>query len=416
MRKNHLAHYTHITISWLMLWLLAACIAPAPVAPNATEANAANSSVEPLVTNLTDGCVEDYSPDIDYFPKKATLTHSKAWSIEYFKHYKVVTVLTPWQDAGQTFQYVLVQCGTPAPAGYADATVLEVPVRSLITMASTQLPHVQKLERVDALVGHSEFKYINTPEVRAKIDAGEMVEIGAGAEVNIELAIATEPDLIMTFSSGDPAYDAHPKLIEAGLKVAINAEYMEATPVARVEWIKYTAAFFNEEAKAEAVFDEIATRYEEMAALVQGIVERPTVFAGIARNDTWSMPGGGHYLARFVEDAGGNYLWADNPSSGSIPLDFESVFARAAEADYWINTSSWQTEADAVTADPRFADFSAFENGNIYNNNARLNEEGGNDYWEGGLTNPDIVLADLVKIFHPELLPDHELVYYRNLE
>ncbi|BAL99694.1 MAG: hypothetical protein KatS3mg049_2263 [Caldilinea sp.] len=52
----------------------------------------------------------------------------------------------------------------------------------------------------------------------------------------------------------------------------------------------------------------------------------------------------------------------------------------------------------------------------MYNNNARLNEYGGNDYWEGGLANPDVVLADLIKIFHPELLPDHELVYYRKLD
>ncbi len=414
---------------WLLIFAVG-CQAPAPVGEAASPAPITSevaSDVAPdtvsngapdvqPTTNLTTGCVDTYRPGVDYFPDKVTLTHSEAWTIEYFDTYKVVTVLTPWLGADQRFQYVLVQCGTPAPEGYPDATLVQVPIRSLITTSSTQLPLLDKLDRLDVLVGHSEFNYVNTPAVRAKIDAGEMVAIGEGAAVNVELAIAAAPDLIMAFSSGDPAYDSHPKLMEAGLTVAFSAVHMEATPLGRVEWVKYMAAFLNEEAQATATFDEIAERYQAMRELTLPLATRPTVFAGIARNGTWSMPGGGHYLARFVEDAGGIYLWADEPSSGSVPLDFEAVYARAADADFWINTSSWQSLADALAVDPRFADFAAFQAARIYNNNARLNEQGGNDYWEGGLANPDVVLADLVKILHPDLLPDHQLVYYRHLE
>lgn len=128
------------------------------------------------------------------------------------------------------------------------------------------------------------------------------------------------------------------------------------------------------------------------------------------------MPGGRSYVARFLADAGAAYLWTDDETTGSIPLDFETVFERAADADFWLNPGSWTSRAEAAAADKRYTQFRAYQTGAMYNNNARLNENGGNDYREGGLANPDVVLADLVKIFHPELLPDHELFYYRKLD
>ncbi|MGQ9814985.1 MAG: ABC transporter substrate-binding protein [Candidatus Roseilinea sp.] len=425
------------TSALALLLLTAACapVAPAtvPAEPNVAqptavvtelptptsapaEPTAAPTIVAPPVENLKEGCISDFDPNIDYFPEKLAIQYSEGWKIEYFNHYKVITVLNPWRNADQIFQYVLVQCGAPVPDGYANAQVVEVPIDSIITMSTTQLPHLVKLGRLDALIGHNEFKYISTPEVRALIEAGKLIEVGSGAEVNIELVLDANPDLVMTFGLGNPQWDAHPKLLEAGLKVALNSEYMETSPLGRAEWIKFTAAFFNEEAKANTVFAEIADRYNTMSARAKNVEKKPTVFTDILRGDNWSMPGGRSYVARFLADAGAAYLWAEDDSTGSLPLDFETVFERAAEADFWLNTGSWTSRAEAANADERYTQFRAYQTGAMYNNNARLNENGGNDYWEGGVANPDVVLADLIKIFHPDLLPDHELFYYRKLD
>ena len=120
-------------------------------------------------------------------------------------------------------------------------------------------------------------------------------------------------------------------------------------------------------------------------------------------------------MATFLKDAGADFLWSDNTSLGSLHLDLESVFLKAADAEYWLNTGQWRSLADGRSQDERYAYFAAFKPGKIYNNNALLNPHGGNDYWERGIVNPHLVLADMIKIFHPNLLPEHTLIWYRAL-
>lgn len=191
---------------------------------------------------------------------------------------------------------------------------------------------------------------------------------------------------------------------------------MEDTPLGRSEWLKFTALFFNKDEQAETIFSEIADKYERVAQKAKSVKNRPIVFVGFNFKGTWYMPGGKSYVAKYLADAGANYLWSDDKSSGSLPLSFEVVLERAANADYWLNFSqSWNKLKDLVVEDNRYADFKAMKIGNLYNNNARVNENGGNDYWEGGISNPDMVLSDLIKILYPEMLPNHKLFYYHQL-
>lgn len=384
------------------------------IAPTLTPTTA--PVAEAPTTKITEGCITAYDPAADYFPQKAVLSAASGLTIDYFKNYKVITVLNPWRDATEQFKYILVQCGTPTPPNVGNAQVIEVPIKTIVTMSTTQLPHLAELGLLDSLVGHDSFKYVNTPAVVERIKAGKLREIGSGAQVNVEQLLDLKPDLVMTYGVGNPENDAHPKLLEASLKVAINAEYMEDSPLSRAEWIKFTAAFFNREADATAIYERIATRYNAMAAKAQGVTNKPTIFVGAPFQGTWYMPGGNSYVARLLADAGAAYLWADDDSTGSQQLSFEVVFEKAQNADFWLNTSSWQRLTDGANADERFTRFAAFQNGKVFNNNARLNENGGNDYWETGVTNPDLVLADLIKIFHPELLPNHKLFFYQQLQ
>lgn len=400
-------------LCFVSLLLMAGCV---PIqSPIAATAPVSVTAATALSANLTTGCVDTFDPAVDYFPDKVTPDYAIGWTVEYHNHYKLVSLPTPWNKATTTFQYLLVQCGTPVPEGYPDLPVIEVPVKRVITMSSTQLPHLLKLNRLDVLVGHENFQNVNMPEVRALIDAGKLVEIGSGAAVNVEVAIDAAPDLILPYSLGNPEQDAHPKLIEAGLPVVLTAEYMETTPLGRVEWVKFMALFLNEEARANVSFAGTAERYQAMAKVAQDVATRPTAFTGIPRGDSWYVAGGRSYVAQFLADAGAQYLWADDESTGTTPLAVEAVFDQVHDGAFWFNTSTWTTMADVLTTDSRLAELAAYQSGHIYNNNARLNEFGSNDYWENGLANPDVVLADLIKILHPELLPDHALVYYRPL-
>ena len=362
-------------------------------------------------------CVEEYDPSVDYFPVKVEPQYAQGFSVDYHNHYKVVTVRNPWRAATQTFQYVLVQCGTPTPAGYPDAQVIQVPVERVVALSTTHLPHLDALDAVDQLVGVSRFHQVNTPSIRRKIDRKELVAVDSGQNLNIEALLDSEPDLVLTFGTGDPQRDTYPKLLELGIPVGIVAEYMEATPLGQSEWLKFTALFLNREAQAEQVFTEIAQEYQALVELAQAATDRPQVFTGFSLDGTWYVPAGQSFVSQFIQDAGADYLWAAEPGAGSVPFAFETVFDQAQNADFWINVGNdWHTHQDAIAADPRYGNFKAFDREQIFNNNAKLNATGGNDYWESGVLNPQVILADLIYIFHPELLPNHELVYYQKLE
>ncbi len=366
-------------------------------------------------TNVT-GCVEDYQPGVDYFPARAEVEYADGFAVEYFDNYKVVEVLTPWAGADETYTYVLVQCGTPAPEGFDDATVVEVPVESIVVMSTTYLPPLVELDLLDTLVAVDEHDFVYSPEVRKRIDAGDVIEVGGGTLVNVEQVLNLDADLIMTYGIGSPDYDAHPALINAGLDVVLNADYMETSPLGRAEWLKFMALFYNREADANALFDEIVGNYEALSALSEAVEARPQVMVNAMFGDTWYAAGGSSYIARLIADAGGDYVWADDESTGALALSFEAAYDRAQDADVWLNPNFWFTLEEGLAEDERYGEFDAFANGQVYNSNAQVTPLGGNNSGELGAMRPDITLADLIAIFHPELLPDHDLVFYRRLE
>ncbi|WP_238360559.1 ABC transporter substrate-binding protein [Iningainema tapete] len=380
---------------------------------------ACHSSTNNLVNKSnfdSTSCVKNYNPNTDYFPTKITINYATGLTVKYQKNYKIVTVKKPWQNAETGFQYVLVQCGTPVPTGFKQTQVITVPVNSIVSLSTTHLPHLAKLGVVDKLIGVRDINRVNTPEIVEKIKADKIAAVGNNSSINVEKLLELNPDLVTTYGEGNPQTDSYAKLLEVGLKVAINAEYMETSPLGRSEWLKFTALFFNKEEQAEKIFSEIARKYQAIATLAKTTKNRPTVVVGFNFKSTWYTPGGKSYVAKYLADAGAQYLWNDNQSSGTLPLSFEAVFARAANADYWLNQSqTWKNRQDILKEDNRYTEFKAIKTGNIYNNNARVKDSGGNDYWESGISNPDIVLSDLIKIFHPQILPNHQLTYYQKL-
>lgn len=405
----------------LCLLVLSGCAAPLPAmpAPATAEplvAETAPRSVAPTM-NQHDGCVDSFDPTIDYFPEKLSVTHASGFTVDYHNNYKIVTVTNPWQGAQESFRYVLVQCGTPAPEGI-DGALVEVPVANIVAMSTTYLPALENLGLLDRLIGIDSYLWTTNEAVQARIAAGEVAEVGGGAAVNVELLLDVDPALVMVYGSGISDYDTHPVLLEAGIPVALNGDFVEQDPLGRTEWMKFIALFFNREADATAQFDAIAMAYQQVAALTAERSERPTVLLGSVYNGTWYVAGGDSYVAKLLADAGAAYLWADNKTVGSLPLDFESVYEVAAEVDFWLNPDNvfWFSVDDVLASDPRYGDFAALENGRLFNNNAMMNENGGNAFYELGTAHPEIVLKDLIKILHPDLLPDHELMFFQSVQ
>jgi iron complex transport system substrate-binding protein len=212
-------------------------------------------------------------------------------------------------------------------------------------------------------------------------------------------------------------YGQFKSIEDLGTPVVMNAEYLEEHPLGRAEWIKYMALFFNKQKMADSVFTAIEENYLQTKAKADQLTGvKPTVLSGIVYGDAWFMPAGQNYAAKLLRDAGFNYLWSDDSTTGFLQLPFELVYGKASQADYWIGVGSFKTLVEITSSDKRYGTFSAFQNKKVFTYNARIGAKGGSEFLELGYLRPDIILQDLVKIAHPQLLSDSTLFFHKKLE
>ena len=343
---------------------------------------------------------------------------AEGFTVEYHENFKVVTVGSPWQGAVQSVQYLLLRCGAEDPGGWEGVSRISIPVRRMVSLSTSHLPHLELLDRLDTLVGIASVDQVTSTRVRKIFSGGAIQEVGRGSAVDLERLLVLEPDLVLTDAGPDSQFNSHPALERAGIPVVIASEYLEGSILGRTEWLLFTALFFDLEEEAAVLVSGIEEEYERYRQLADAIApaDRPSVFGGSIWGDLWHVAGGLSFPAQLFADAGGEYLWATELTRGSLPLDFEAVYERAREADFWLPArNTWKSKAQFLREDERYASFRAVREGQVYNFNGRVNDTGGNDYWERGLVEPHRVLADLIFIFHPQLLPNHELQYLRRL-
>ncbi len=399
-QKNNLFHQTKVIFSAVSFSLLVSACRPAVEIPE---------------INSNSNCVEQFDENIDYFPDKVEPNYAQGFTVEYHQNYKVVTVKQPWEEAAQDLNYIFVQCGTPAPTEYPNATVVEIPTQQVLAMSTTYLPHIEKLDRLESLVGVMDRRLIYSEVIRQRIEDGLIQEVG-DLQSDTEKILNLQTDVILSYRLDNTETSSFKALESLNQSIVLDAAHLEATPLGRAEWLKFTALLFNEEAKANKEFAAIAQRYQNLVNQTQNLTDTSTVLSGSPFQGVWYMPAGKSYVAQFFRDANISFPWSETESRLSLPLDFEAVLAQAKDADIWVNVNpAWQSEKDVLAEDKRYALFTAFETQQVYAANARVAPDGGNDFWESGVINPDIILADLIKIAYPEQLPEHQLYYYQQL-
>jgi iron complex transport system substrate-binding protein len=396
----------------LVLLALPACQAPAQVVETATPA----AETYPLEIPTENAYPGEEEPQPSVSGAQVTIDYARNFTLEYKDGYKLLTVLTPWAGATEPIQYALVPAGQPEPSGIEDAMIVHTPVESFVSLSTTYLPFLEQIDALSSLVAVDSGAFIYNSDVQNRLQAGAVSEVGSGAVINVERLVDLNPDLIMTSASGYADYDSHPQLLEAGLKVVINSDYLEQDPLGRAEWGKFIAAFFDKELEADQLFNEMLARYQHAKTITDVMSERVTVFTNTAYEGTWYMPGGESYIAILLADAGADYVFADLEGSGAQPLDFEVVLEAAKDADYWINAGAIADLAALAAMDARYADFNAYQEGNVYTYSKRVSALGAVDYFESGAATPDVILMDLIKAFYPDLLPEHVFFFYQALQ
>jgi len=345
----------------------------------------------------------------------SSIKYAKGFKISSYQNSTLVEVTHPYQGATSGYKYLLVKRGENAPSHDVDVTVIYTPVTRIICTTTSHLPLLDYLGESEKLVGFPTLDYVSSEKIRKLIDSGKVEDVGVEKGLNMERIATLKPDLIMGYTmTGD--LGQYKKIHQLGIPVVMNAEYLEEHPLGRAEWIKFMALFFNKEKEADLVFEMIEKNYLNTKDLVLHASQQPTVLSGVVYGDAWFLPGGQNYGSKILKDAGCKYLWEENSSNGYLQLSFESVYEKANDADLWIGVASFTSLQEIKNADERYTKFKPFQTQQVYSYDARKGAKGGSEFLELGYLRPDIILKDLVKIAHPELLPEYHLYFHKKLE
>jgi iron complex transport system substrate-binding protein len=371
-----------------------------------------------LAFTLLTGCHTDRGqPDRPPREDSPFTRYASRFDIQTEEYYTLIQVFNPWQNSRNIdYTYVLGKDPGLVPDSLSGFPFIHTPVTRVVAMSTTHIAMIAGLGEMASIKGASGTPYIFNPGIRERCDSGLIADVGYGQGLNYELVVALEPDVIFLYGVDGNVTTTAGKLTEMGINVVYCAEYLEQDPLGKAEWIRFFARFYGREREADLFFSGVDSNYTDLCSKTSSVKEKPNVMIGLPWKDTWYVAGGNSFASRLISDAGGSYIWRENSSAEAVPLDLESVFSRAVDADVWINPGVAQSIGDLVAFDERFGELPVVKNGSIYNNNARMSTGGGNDYWESATIHPDWVLADLISVFHPQLMRDHSMFYYRKLK
>ena len=325
----------------------------------------------------------------------------------------IITVTNPWQGADSiTMQLFIARDGEPVPEGFT-GQVLEGDASRIVAMSSTHIAMLDAVGEAGRVVGVSGIDYISNPVIVAKRDS--IGDVGYEGNINYELLLSLEPDLVLLYGING-ASSMEGKLNELGIPFVYIGDYLEESPLGKAEWMVAISEIVGRRADGEKTFAGIHVRYNDLKRKVtDAVLDTPSVMLNTPYGDSWFMPSTESYVVRLVKDAGGYYLYDKNTGNTSMPIDLEEAYRLTSEADMWLNVGMAKSLDELKTLCPKFTDTRCFRNGNVWNNNLRTSAVGGNDYYESAVVNPDILLRDLVKIFHSGLV-EEDFVYYRQLK
>ena len=293
---------------------------------------------------------------------------------------------------------------------------LEKPLSRVVAQSSAQIGYLLKLGLGDRIVGVSEGQYIADSALYARVQKGEVVEVGSGTTLSLEKLVALKPDLVMNFATG-AGYDDYERIEALGLPLMLTSEWQEDHPLAKAEWIKLYGILFGVEQLADSIYEQSKLVYLVTKIFTDinaaQIPDCPRVIAGMSYGGVWYAPGGQSYTAQLIRDAGGCYLWASD-SSRELRFSLEEVIALADSVDVWFNPGMFSTPDEILATEPRVTAIKAFREKRVYQNDARKGPSGGNDFYESAVARPEKVLEDFIWAINAS--PDSaQPRWYRNI-
>ena len=334
--------------------------------------------------------------------------YAAGFDIIRFNNYTEAVVYNPWDKGRVQQKYILIDRNKEMPADIPEGTVVKVPIQSVACYSAIQVSMLDKLNSMGIINAVAEPGYIANPAIHEGIASGKITDLGPAVSVAVEKLIASNPEIIIAVHFRNAGYGAVEK---TGIPILECIDYMELSPLGQTEWIRFIAEFIGKQKEAEILFGEISERYNLLCEKTSGLTKKPTIFSEKKYGNSWYIACGQSVAAIGFAHAGAEYLWNDLAGTGSVPMSFESVYARAENADYWLFKYNLP-DKKVLTYEELKSEYKPYEHFKAFKERKILAcNTSSKPYYENGLLEPDVVLADLIHAIHPDILPDHEPVY-----
>ncbi|MFT3739216.1 MAG: ABC transporter substrate-binding protein [Breznakibacter sp.] len=332
------------------------------------------------------------------------LQYAKGFSITPIDGGNLLRIIDPNNPKSTLALLALMEHDVPVPPG---STVIKVPCQRIACLSSTYMAYLAELDATQNVVAVNSSRHLKNQSVRQRIENGEIRKVGKEGDFNAETLMSLSPDVVFVSPIKAGGYDV---LKQLDLPLVPLTAYEEAHPLGRAEWIKAIALFTGKSNRADSLFHATCAQYDSLKHLGASATRKPTVFSGKMKSGMWYVPGGRSFYAHYFRDAGAQYVFDDDTTQGARPIDFEIVYQKAANADFWriySNTPGKLTRDQLIAEDKRYSHFKAFTDGRVLFCNIAEKP-----YYEEGPIKPQLLLADYIHFFHPELLPNHQPVFY----
>lgn len=343
------------------------------------------------------------------------VNYAQGFSIKKFNNYTLLTVKNPWQNSNKSFSYILYEKKEDIPASSKADEFIQVPIKKIVVTSTTHIPSLEMLEEENTLVGFPNLSYISSTKTRALIKQQKIKDIGKNEAINTETLLELQPDVVISFgvSGSNPSLE---NIKNSGIPVVYNGDWIENSPLAKAEWIKFFSVFYKKEKLADSIFKVIEKNYNQAKQVASKAKNSPSVISGALYKDVWYAPAGNSWGAQFLADANANYIFKDTQGTGSLQLSIETVLDKGKKAQYWIGPGYAKNLSELQKSHTVYTQFEAFRTKNVYGFTNKTGETGGVLYYELGPNRPDLILKDLIKILHPELVPNYTLFFFNKFE
>ncbi|NVK51488.1 MAG: ABC transporter substrate-binding protein [Flavobacteriaceae bacterium] len=369
-----------------------------------------------FIALILSGCKEKKETPInkENINQKVEIKYAKGFEIQYFNKSKKLIIKFPYLNAKKQFEYIIT---THEDSGkmYPKGTLIKAPINKIVVTSTTHIPMLELLGVESTLIGFPHTKYISSEKTRKRVEANLVKEIGVKAALNTEILVDLKPDAIVGFSMSKTNKSLN-MVEKLGIPVILNGDWLEETPLGRAEWIKFFGVLYNKEKEADSIFKVIERNYVEAKTIASKATNKPSILSGaIMSKDIWNLPAGESFVAQFLKDANTNYLWKDTKGKGSLSLSFESIIDKGKVADFWIAPGYFSSKQQMLINNKNYASFTAFKKDQIYTFANKKGKTGGVIYFELGPARPDLVLKDIIKITHPELLKAYTPTFFEKM-